>query len=459
MKLTKFFWSRINTRFGVLLSLFIAVSFASTYVLVPRDFIEVRSQPIGEAFKIKRVKLTKPGFVVFELLEEERKTFYGHSDYLPAGLYNDINLDTYFMKRERPAKPGDSVVVSLYEDNGDTFFDQSLDKPLRNLWGREIKRIIRLEAQVLGFDLEKEIENVRRILDREGTVQAYDYFREVDEGYKDGRAHFLAHFIGAELYKREGTKGVSYCDEAAFYGCYHGFFGHAFSEEEKNFVKEAEQLCRSFILSEPPRYANCIHGMGHGLLAFAGYKTQNLLDALIKCDSLGAEYQARNICYSGVFMEYNLSTMKGTGEEFIVREFNSSKPLEPCNALPERYQPECYLEQPVFWSNSVGEDYAWMGRVCSTVQRTLNRERCFQGIALALLNKTYFSDLEAAKQVCRGMPTEEGRAACATFAASQLLSEENRAPLALCDMLSTELKEKCKKESLDFLCEYRLICQ
>ncbi|MDP2735853.1 MAG: hypothetical protein Q8P12_06625 [bacterium] len=102
-----------------------------------------------------------------------------------------------------------------------------------------------------------------------GAAAAKERFLKEHEQRKDERlSHELAHWLGAQYYLAEGREGVRFCDETAGFGCFHGFYGMAFANEQDNFLKSASEFCG--LDEDRVRFAECVHGIGHGVLVNIG---------------------------------------------------------------------------------------------------------------------------------------------------------------------------------------------
>lgn len=196
-----------------------------------------------------------------------------------------------------------------------------------------------------------------------GPRHAYEEFAQAVSDLDRGKQHTSAHVFGAALYEVEGISGLSVCDTRFSYGCFHEFLGRAIAEHGLASVSELNDGCISALAESP---LSCQHGIGHGVMAYFGYREEDLLRALGVCEDLPYNDPIGG-CYGGVFMEYNFRTMLGT--EGRIREFEGDV-HEPCNRLRDLYKPPCAYWQPQWWQQMIfsgsadAEVYERMGEYC-----------------------------------------------------------------------------------------------
>ena len=116
--------------------------------------------------------------------------------------------------------------------------------------------------------------------------------------------HLLAHYIGeTNLEKHKfnmGTALASCTVGACRYGCVHGVMGRYIGSkgEPRSVAPTIKNVCDGVGL-DPKQRGECIHGIGHGLLAHDYLPFQ---DAVYACQTLGPQREQR-ICVAGVAME------------------------------------------------------------------------------------------------------------------------------------------------------------
>lgn len=225
-------------------------------------------------------------------------------------------------------------------------------------------------------------------------------------------AHALAHIVGEVLYKKIGPSGIVACGTEFEYGCYHGFAGRMLEEKGMDSINDVNEGCLA-----SPGPLGCLHGVGHGILAFLG--NDQLLQALKACDDL---HQSSPIggCFGGVFMEYNFNTMQSpSGVE--VRQFAATQAFEPCASLRSELQRPCYFDQPAWWhaaalpNGSEAERFERDGELCSGVRGKVNRDTCYQGIGNVVAPTSGLSQ-PIMREWCGTMPDQNAEMECLEYA-------------------------------------------
>jgi len=116
--------------------------------------------------------------------------------------------------------------------------------------------------------------------------------------------HLLAHYIGETALEKQnfdlGTALASCTVGGCRYGCFHGVMGRYIGStgEPQSAAPAIKNVCDGVGPSPEQRY-ECIHGIGHGLLAHDYLPFQ---DAVHSCETLGAPWEQR-MCVAGVAME------------------------------------------------------------------------------------------------------------------------------------------------------------
>lgn len=308
------------------------------------------------------------------------------------------------------------------------------------------------------FEFTKETERLGQMFTTLGTEQAYEFFAKEYQVYPQGPVHELAHWIGIEIFKREGLEGVLFCDESYSWGCHHGFVIQALAEEGEGILEKVEDACKK---GDSMSIGGCIHGIGHGVLSIRGYDLSDLLSALSSCDLLSTPEVAEG-CYNGVFMEYNLKTMEvieaapGEGEKFV-RDFNPENPFAPCDALAPTYQKQCYAELPEWWRIVLGGDFKKMSSLCASVE-TKYAEECFKGIGVMTPIVTNYQP-EEIDQLCRLSPNAATKALCIYGAVEVFIHDKKEEPLRLCNFLDGGRRQNCITEGKKLLCQTSSKCE
>ncbi|MFT7507314.1 MAG: hypothetical protein ACI92I_000457 [Acidimicrobiales bacterium] len=255
-------------------------------------------------------------------------------------------------------------------------------------------------------DKDKDVTYWQAIIEKEGGFQAYKLFGEMYSGYDYNEQHDFVHRFGEALYKTEGVPGVAVCDSNYGFGCYHSFFGWALIDNGLDILTELDKSC---IETYGEKGLGCQHGIGHGVLAEIG--SDNLNDALEACTVLNWKGPIGG-CTSGVFMEYNFTTMVGGG----TRDPEKSEAHYPCTALDKKFQLSCYFEQPAWWIAHTQHDYMYTGSKCAAIETKLNREACYKGVGNTVAGSAGYS-IKGIQKACSKMPNAEGEILCIEGAA------------------------------------------
>lgn len=282
---------------------------------------------------------------------------------------------------------------------------------------------------------------------KKGARKAYEDIKKVF-GTKDyASQHLAAHFFGEALYETEGAEGISVCDDAFGFGCYHGLFVKAISEGGIEVAKELDQVC---VEKYGVNGLGCPHGIGHGLGEYMG--SNNLLSQLEVCDQL--TWKGRLFgCQGGVFMEYNFPTVIGKGTaSFTVREDEGKDYHQPCKSLPDKYKSACYFEQTSWWAQILNEDYRKMGELCQEINDRLPKEDCFIGIGNTVTEISMY-DKEEVFSACQQMPSQNEIVLCRAGASWAFFAnpEKRNAATSICEGLGEEGEVRCidKSDLLD----------
>lgn len=159
-----------------------------------------------------------------------------------------------------------------------------------------------------------------------------------------GDCHQSAHKAGRFAYEFFKEKAFQECSAECHSGCYHGATEAYFRDHgTANLAKNLGVLCGP--VSNPFFNHQCIHGIGHGLMAWTNY---DIRDALAGCDLL---HERRDSCYTGVFMENivgGLAKDEATNDPTLDRHITnylSDDPQFPCSVVDETYKHACYFYQ------------------------------------------------------------------------------------------------------------------
>ncbi len=192
--------------------------------------------------------------------------------------------------------------------------------------------------------------------------------------------HDRAHKAGRFAYELMGAAAFERCSSHCHSGCYHGAAEAFFREKgTANLQESLTKLCPSgknrFFTHQ------CVHGVGHGLMAWSGYE---LSDALESCNLL-SDSNAQSSCWTGVFME---NIVGGLAVENAAANFSPDRhftkyltddPHYPCNSVGERYRGSCYFLQTSRMLQLFGGDFQKIAASCLEAPEQF-RTPCFQSM-------------------------------------------------------------------------------
>lgn len=256
--------------------------------------------------------------------------------------------------------------------------------------------------------------------------------------------HQEAHKVGRKAYKLFGIQVF----RDGNYGCHSGFYHGAmeiFLAElgTKDLATEITKLCNKF----SSRFGNfeCLHGVGHGLLAYLDY---DLPGTLNKCKELEGSF-AQTSCFSGAFME-NVVTAQGRGaKEGHQTAWVSLDPHFPCNGIEQSYdiQYQCYMMQTSRMLDLFGPDFVKAGSECARAPANMVAA-CFQSLGRDSAGQT-LRDPSGILNTCLQMPGQYfnncmvgGLNVIIDFWGEGMTNQ----PHSLCSIVPIQYKENCYQQ-------------
>ena len=183
--------------------------------------------------------------------------------------------------------------------------------------------------------------------------------------------HERAHETGRLSYEMFGAAAFALssheCEAGAFHGATEAMFK---ARGTANLESDVRVICGTsdvFFFR-----LQCIHGVGHGLMAWTSYE---LYDSLDLCDRLETDRDQR-ACYSGVFMENVVGGLSGTMGHYT-EYLSDDDPHYPCNALTDRYVAPCYLYHSTRMLLMFEYDYDRVADECANAPE-IGRYDCFE---------------------------------------------------------------------------------
>ncbi len=269
--------------------------------------------------------------------------------------------ETWAFTFERPGfwryhdhlSPQESGMVVVANDESDAK-GEALVVTLEDL---QFPRPPALSPKILS-DLFTSDETLRRFVSEYGPAQTVNLVADAG-GRVDTPCHQRAHETGRYSYELFGASVFGSSGHECEGGAFHGAM-EAFLRDRGTTSLEADLPVICGTAKVDFFKLNCIHGVGHGLMAWTSYV---LPDALELCDAL-IEDRDQRACYSGVFMENvvgGLSGSMGHHSDYL----SEDDPHYPCNAVDRRYVGPCYLYHSTRMLIMFDYDYGKTAQECA----------------------------------------------------------------------------------------------
>lgn len=253
-----------------------------------------------------------------------------------------------------------------------------------------------------------------------------------EEAATGNDCHEPGHAVGRQSYALFGTKVFQLCSAECHSGCYHGAAEAYFSEHGADDLEKAlDTICDSSL--NPFFSHQCLHGVGHGLMAWSGY---DLFKALKACDALSKQ---RESCYTGVFMENIVGGLAGASGHASI--YLNNDPQYPCSIVPEKYKASCYFLQTSRMMQLFRGDFKKIAHACMQAPMPY-RSSCFESMGRDV-DGVYAGKPEEAIRAC-DLATGVFRTLCLTGAIEDTFWDASGADtgFAFCRALSNATDKK-----------------
>ncbi len=216
--------------------------------------------------------------------------------------------------------------------------------------------------------------------------------------------HDRAHETGRYAYELFESQAFKLCSSECHSGCYHGATEAFFNDKGTDQLEKNMSLLCS---SDSNRFFKhqCVHGIGHGLMAWTSYE---LFEALSNCDLLRA-YNDQWSCWSGVFMENIVGGLADKSSGHFTKYLNAD-PHFPCNSVPEKYKGACYFLQTSRMRQLFNNDFQKIAEACENAP-SLYKTQCFQSMGRDASGTTQ-QNITYSIQYCQFAPEGELRTNC-----------------------------------------------
>lgn len=220
----------------------------------------------------------------------------------------------------------------------------------------------------------------------------------------DGRnfdCHQQAHKLGRLSYQIFGVKAFQKMDTTCHSGMIHGAM-EAFLKEKgtTNLSANIKSLCDK--ADSAFGHFECLHGVGHGVLAYSDYK---MPWALSTCKTLADNF-SQSSCFGGVFME-NIIVSEGNGVVAAHQtKWVSDDPFFPCNGVDQNIdvQTQCFMMQTSRMLDMYGYDFKKVAATCNLAPQNI-RSICFQSMGRDASGQTLRNPLKT-NDICKLAPTD-----------------------------------------------------
>ncbi len=182
-------------------------------------------------------------------------------------------------------------------------------------------------------------------------------------------------------------------------------------------------------------YYNCVHGLGHGIMAI---ENNELFKSLETCDYLAGSWE-QSSCHGGAFMENIIADEINHVSKYL----KADDPLYPCDAVGEKYKGACYLMQTSRMLAVLGQDFARVFEWCRKADEGY-RATCFQSLGRDASGRT-ISDVERTKALCLLGRDVDEQSHCIVGAVKDFISyhHSDTEARALCAAVPDNLRSVC----------------
>lgn len=284
-------------------------------------------------------------------------------------------------------------------------------------------------------------------------------------GYAGGiDCHNRAHELGRRAYEIFGGESFKGCGIECHSGCRHGATEAFFAANgTSDLIDSLHTLCGDELENRFHMH-QCIHGIGHGLMAWYDYA---LHDVLAACDLIQQQYHQKS-CYSGVFMENIVGSIvqdEQAEDSAHYTQYLSDDPHYPCNAVQEKYRHECYWLQTDRMHQLLG-DFDAVGVACAEAPESF-RFACFHSMGRTVSGQVLLDPAQS-REVCMRIAYVPGRNWCLEGTLNNLFWDPSQASgaVAFCalslessfeeicyDRLMTQATEVVSKDALSDFCQ------
>lgn len=268
------------------------------------------------------------------------------------------------------------------------------------------------------------------------------------DSYTVSECHPLAHVIGRAAVAKYSTVAEAYQhgDSFCWSGYYHGVMEAIISKMGRSGVlANINSICDG--IPGKDRYSfdyyNCVHGMGHGLMAI---NQDDVPTALQECDGLTGSWEEQS-CYSGVYMENVIAN----GIDHTTKYLKPDDLMYPCDWVAAKYKQTCYLTQTSYAIGQLNGNFTKLFQICAAVESQFV-DTCYQSLGRDASAHALY-DSAAASQTCMLGKDFRQQSNCAIGVAKDFVSNFHSDVQAkqFCGSLPTaDLRNLCNATVADY---------
>ncbi len=288
-----------------------------------------------------------------------------------------------------------------------------------------------------------------KLVKEKGTAKAFVELKKEYEtnGYIRSQCHPLTHVIGratASLFPNV-VDAYKYGDSICWSGFYHGVMEQIVNQVGMSkLAGNLDSICKDIPGKERYSfdYYNCVHGLGHGLMAI----TENeLFKSLTLCDNLNGGWE-KTSCYGGVFMENIIVDNKNHFTKYL----KPSEPVYPCNAVEAQYKSSCYLMQTSYMLKVSGNNFSKVFENCRNADEGYI-ETCYQSLGRDASGQS-LSNAESTKAKCDLGSDYAQKSNCIIGAVKDFISyfHSEKEANHFCTILSPDLQKICSDTATSY---------
>jgi len=304
----------------------------------------------------------------------------------------------------------------------------------------------------------------KKLAQAKGAEYAFSVLR-IAKLPPDTDLHLLGHVVGDELYKQKGLQGILVCTNDFRNACSHSIVIGLLMQKGEAALPAIADACRQ-APGGSGAYTMCYHGLGHGILAYAGY---DLARAATLCEKTGTQGEAPQ-CVGGAIMEM----ISGGGHDHELWQakrgewLKSQDPLHAClqDFMSAGGRIFCLMYiTPYLWEaagadigHPADKDFAASFKFCDALLENdlAGRDACFGGFGKEFTTLANNRDIRNVDQMsdqqmrtvydwCNLAGNKNGIAACTIHAMNSLYWGGENKPagaIHLCNIIPDEYQQR-----------------